>query len=77
MAERLLRRTEHARGRHAEALNYVEELGDRLGLCETLEGVAGVDSLNQADLMHPTAAGQRRVAGTVWKVLEPVLRGEA
>jgi acyl-CoA thioesterase-1 len=42
-----------------------------------LEGVAGVDSLNQADLMHPTAAGQRRVAGTVWRVLEPVLRGEA
>jgi acyl-CoA thioesterase I len=42
-----------------------------------LEGVAGVDSLNQADLMHPTAAGQRRVAATVWRVLEPVLRGEA
>jgi acyl-CoA thioesterase-1 len=42
-----------------------------------LEGVAGVDSLNQADLMHPTAAGQRRVAGTVWRVLEPVLRGQA
>jgi len=42
-----------------------------------LEGVAGVDSLNQADLMHPTAAGQRRVAGTVWRVLEPVLRGGA
>jgi acyl-CoA thioesterase I len=31
-----------------------------------LEGVAGVDSLNQADMMHPTAAGQRRVAETVW-----------
>jgi acyl-CoA thioesterase-1 len=42
-----------------------------------LEGVAGVDSLNQADLMHPTAAGQRRVAQTVWRVLEPVLRGQA
>ncbi|MFL5494389.1 MAG: arylesterase [Gemmatimonadales bacterium] len=42
-----------------------------------LEGVAGVDSLNQADLMHPTAAGQRRVAGTVWRVLEPVLRRQA
>jgi acyl-CoA thioesterase I len=42
-----------------------------------LDGVAGVDSLNQADLMHPTAAGQRRVADTVWRVLEPVLRGQA
>jgi acyl-CoA thioesterase-1 len=42
-----------------------------------LDGVAGIDSLNQADLMHPTAAGQRRVADTVWRVLEPVLRGHA
>ncbi|HEX3273393.1 MAG TPA: arylesterase [Gemmatimonadales bacterium] len=39
-----------------------------------LQGVAGVDSLNQADLMHPTAAGQRRVAATVWPELERVLR---
>jgi acyl-CoA thioesterase-1 len=42
-----------------------------------LDGVAGIDSLNQADLMHPTAAGQRQVAATVWRVLEPVLRGHA
>jgi acyl-CoA thioesterase-1 len=34
-----------------------------------LEGVAGVDSLNQADMMHPTAAGQRKLAGTVWPVM--------
>jgi acyl-CoA thioesterase I len=40
-----------------------------------LEGVAGVDSLNQADMMHPTPAGQRRVAETMWPVLERVLRG--
>jgi acyl-CoA thioesterase-1 len=31
-----------------------------------LAGVAGVDSLNQADMLHPTTAGQRRVAETVW-----------
>jgi acyl-CoA thioesterase I len=31
-----------------------------------LEGVAGVDSLNQADAIHPTAAGQRKLAETVW-----------
>ena len=41
-----------------------------------LEGVAGVDSLNQADMMHPTATGQRRVAETIWPVLEGVLRGQ-
>jgi acyl-CoA thioesterase I len=42
-----------------------------------LDGVAGVDSLNQADMLHPTAAGQRRVAETVWPVLERVLKGSA
>ncbi len=38
-----------------------------------LEGVAGVDSLNQPDQIHPTAAGQRLIAETVWRTLEPVL----
>ena len=42
-----------------------------------LQGVAGVDSLNQADMIHPTAAGQRRVAQTLWPLLERVLRGTA
>jgi acyl-CoA thioesterase-1 len=41
-----------------------------------LDGVAGVDSLNQADGLHPTAAGQRIVAKTVWKTLAPVLKTE-
>jgi acyl-CoA thioesterase-1 len=40
-----------------------------------LEGVGGVESLNQADAIHPTAAGHERMAETVWRVLEPVLRG--
>ncbi len=39
-----------------------------------LEGVAGRPALNQADMIHPTAEGQQRMAETVWKVLEPVLR---
>jgi acyl-CoA thioesterase I len=39
-----------------------------------LEGVAGRPSLNQPDMIHPTAEGQRRMAETVWEVLEPVLR---
>jgi acyl-CoA thioesterase I len=38
-----------------------------------LEGVGGVDSLNQADGIHPTAAGQRIVARNVWKVLGPLV----
>jgi acyl-CoA thioesterase-1 len=39
-----------------------------------LEGVAGVDSLNQDDGIHPTARGQRIIAETVWRVLERVTR---
>ena len=42
-----------------------------------LEGVAGRPSLNQTDLIHPTADGQRRMAETVWEVLEPVLTGDS
>jgi len=38
-----------------------------------LAGVAGVDSLNQADGIHPTPAGARIVARNVWRVLEPIL----
>jgi acyl-CoA thioesterase I len=39
-----------------------------------LEGVGGVDSLNQADGIHPTAEGQRRVADMVWVALRPLLK---
>lgn len=42
-----------------------------------LEGVAGVDSLNQADGIHPTPGGQRIMAETVWRVLEPLLRARS
>jgi acyl-CoA thioesterase-1 len=38
-----------------------------------LEGVGGVDSLNQGDGIHPTAAGQRKLAENVWRVLEKVV----
>ncbi len=40
-----------------------------------LEDVAGVDTLNLPDAIHPNEAGHRRIAETVWKTLEPVLRG--
>ena len=42
-----------------------------------LEGVGGVAALNQPDGVHPTAEGQRVMAETVWRVLEPILRGKA
>ncbi len=39
-----------------------------------LEGVGGVDSLNQADGIHPTGAGHRRLADNAWRVIGPLLR---
>jgi acyl-CoA thioesterase-1 len=39
-----------------------------------LEDVAGRDGMNQADGIHPTVAGQQRMAETVWKVLEKELK---
>jgi acyl-CoA thioesterase I len=42
-----------------------------------LEGVAGVESLNQRDGIHPTAQGARLVANSVWAVLRPALEERA
>ena len=42
-----------------------------------LEGVAGDPALNQADGIHPTEAGQRRIAAHVWQTLAPVLQARA
>ncbi|MCA1591670.1 MAG: arylesterase [Acidobacteria bacterium] len=38
-----------------------------------LEGVAGVESLNQEDRIHPNAEGTKMVADTVYKYLKPLL----
>jgi acyl-CoA thioesterase I len=38
-----------------------------------LDGVAAVDTLNLPDGIHPTPAGHRILAETVWRVLEPEL----
>ena len=40
-----------------------------------LAGVAGIDSLNQEDGIHPTAVGHRILAANVWSVLEVLMRG--
>ena len=37
-----------------------------------LQGVAGNPSLNLPDEIHPNAGGQKVLADTVWRVLEPV-----
>ena len=39
-----------------------------------LQGVAGDPSLNVPDGIHPNTAGQKILAETVWRVLEPVAR---
>ncbi len=39
-----------------------------------LDGVAGVPHLNQADGIHPTAAGQQAIADHLWPYLRPLLR---
>ena len=41
-----------------------------------LQGVGGDRKLNQADGIHPTPAGHRIVARTVWTVLQPLLKVE-
>jgi acyl-CoA thioesterase-1 len=39
--------------------------------------VGAIPELNQADGLHPTAAGASMVADTVWKILEPLLSAES
>jgi acyl-CoA thioesterase-1 len=39
-----------------------------------LDGVGGHLELNQADAIHPTAAGHKIIAETVWQTLKPLLR---
>ena len=38
-----------------------------------LEGVGGVAKLNQPDRIHPTAEGQKLIAGNIWKILGPAI----
>jgi acyl-CoA thioesterase-1 len=39
-----------------------------------LEGVAGVEELNQGDGIHPTAEGHRRIAELVWPIVLEAVR---
>ena len=40
-----------------------------------LDGVAGISRLNQADGIHPNAAGERIVADNLWRGLKPIVEG--
>jgi acyl-CoA thioesterase-1 len=41
-----------------------------------LDGVAGLAHLNQADGIHPTADGARKVADNIWSALQPLVKPE-
>jgi acyl-CoA thioesterase I len=41
-----------------------------------LQGVAGIDTLNQRDGIHPTVAGARIVADNVWAVVRPMIESQ-
>ena len=62
--------------RFREVYPELAEKNDVVLMPFLLEGVAGRGSLNQTDMIHPNVAGQRKVAETVWKPLERVLKGE-
>jgi acyl-CoA thioesterase-1 len=51
----------------------VAKKNDAMLLPFLLKGVGGVDSLNQADGIHPNSRGERIVAETVWRTLAPLL----
>ncbi len=38
-----------------------------------LEGIGGIQKLNQPDGIHPTPEGQEKVAENVWKFLQPAI----
>jgi acyl-CoA thioesterase-1 len=56
--------------------NLFQEVASRNGAAYIpflLAGVAGDTRLNQRDGIHPTAAGQQKMAAVVWEVLSAVL----
>lgn len=56
-----------------EVFPEVAEKNDATLVPFLLEGVGGHADLNQADRIHPTAAGHAVIAKTVWTILRPLL----
>jgi acyl-CoA thioesterase I len=61
-------------GDFAEAFGSVARRTSVAFLPFLLEGVAGDPALNQADGIHPNAAGQGIIADRVWAAVRPLLR---
>ena len=59
---------------YREVFPDVAEDADAARIPFLLDGVAGNAALNQADGVHPTAEGQRRIAETVGEVVTPIVR---
>ena len=59
--------------RFREVFPRVAESADVALIPFLLEGVGGEPSYNQADGIHPNAAGQVKLADNVWDVLRPIL----
>lgn len=57
----------------AELFPAVAEKNGATFLPFLLEGVGGVEALNQGDRIHPNPAGHARIAETVWQVVRPLL----
>lgn len=60
--------------RFRRAFRELAEEHDAVLIPFILEGVGGRPDLNQPDGIHPTAAGHRIMANTVWEYLRPLLQ---
>ena len=75
----MLTTTESGRGYEVEIGDAYRSLADEYKVTLIpffLEGVAGIDRLNQPDRIHPNAEGTRIVAANVYRHLKPLLEKE-
>ena len=75
----MLTTTEFGRDYEAEIRDAYRSLADEHKVTLIpffLEGVAGIDRLNQQDRIHPNAEGTRLVAANVYRHLKPLLEKE-
>jgi acyl-CoA thioesterase I len=75
----MLTTTEFGRGYEAKISDAYRTLADEYKVTLIpffLEGVAGIDRLNQQDRIHPNAEGTRIVAANVYRHLKPLIEKE-
>jgi len=61
----------------SEAYNALARKHDALLIPFLLDGVAAIPRLNQDDGIHPNIEGHQRIAATMWRALQPLLRQRA